>query len=65
MLSKKEKEELLADAKDQKRKIDFRKTKSAPKGLSLDNFLNFLRSFQAIFPSTTKTKKTITSSNCL
>ncbi|MBI5400154.1 hypothetical protein HZB07_06075 [Candidatus Saganbacteria bacterium] len=65
MLSEQEKTELLADAKSQKRRDDFRKIKSTLKGLSLDNFINFLRSFQVIFPSITKTKKIITSDNRL
>ncbi|MFA6548488.1 MAG: hypothetical protein WCT39_00960 [Candidatus Margulisiibacteriota bacterium] len=56
MLSKKEKREILADGKDQKRRNNLKSTKNI-KNYSLDNFLGFLKDFQNIFSLPITTQK--------
>lgn len=51
MISKEEKLELLADARDNKRRADFDRLKKhkEDKAPSLDNYLKFLSEFQKVF----------------
>lgn len=50
MLSNKEKEEMLEDAKSEERKVQFRFAKDKDRGLgSIDDYLLFLNSAQKVF----------------
>ena len=49
MLSKKEKKEMLADSKNQKRRKEFAGIKTKRLPISLDDFLKYLKGFQNIF----------------
>ena len=67
MLSKEEKKEMLEDARDQKRKINFRQGKKyASNSISFDEYISFLDGVQKIFgPFKLSRKPTITKFNKL
>ncbi len=61
MISKKEKIELLKDAKSEQRRMDFERIKKHKKALSrsLDSYLKFLSEFQKVFSFSKTAKKNI------
>ena len=65
MLTKKEKKEMLADAKDTSRRDDFRtsKAKTSNISVSLDNYIKFLNDIQAIYGPFKFSKNPIPSHN--
>ena len=67
MLSEEEKKEMLEDARNQKRKINFREGKKyAFNSISFDKYISFLDSVQKIFgPFKLSRKPTITKFNKL
>ena len=65
MLTKEEKEEMIADAMNTSRRDDFRavKTKTSSISVSLDDYIHFLDDIQAIYGSFKSSKDPIPSHN--